>query len=139
MTPDGKYDVDDVKNALGNIVSRNPNVQSGCRYRNVHGGPECIIGHLFTELGLYDVLAHVENSAGVDFLYDEDKDSYDPGFASQFTEPAVTFMVGVQEAQDDGVTWGEALTNRDPEFNPTHETAEELQRDADGDGLNDKG
>lgn len=115
-TTDGKYDVDDVRDALRGVVSRQPDKRSRFCYRNQDGTPECVIAHLLVEFGLDDVLDRVDNHSPVNLLSRRDKATYDPGFASLFADGALDLMMQVQSEQDDGLTWGKALVLHDPDF-----------------------
>jgi hypothetical protein len=70
-----------------------------CVYSTPGGQPACLVGHALALAGL-ELSRLGENNPAASYL---------PHYFPEVTEPAVNVFIAAQAAQDDRLTWGEAL------------------------------
>lgn len=109
------YDWREVASMLAEIAQEKP---EGYCYPKREGGtclyfydgqPDCIIGHLLAKIGF--TVEDVPQLCSITAICRDHglPDAYNPLVASRFTTDAVRFMQAVQERQDDGVAWVDAV------------------------------
>ncbi len=82
-----------------------PKVESGdCMYFKKNGKPSCIIGHVFSDLG---IKPEDTDGLGAAIELGSEWGTEIDGFS--FTQAAVEVFEKAQNIQDDGLSWGTAL------------------------------
>ena len=91
-------------------LDRNGDLEDGCIYREEDGTPACIVGHVFSYLGVLDEIVDGQRAAGAPGVDREGNNDVQVVILKDFvTGKGVHLLEIAQHRQDTGSTWGEAL------------------------------
>lgn len=102
------------------LAKENPRASAGCKYfeedpetlRPLMDQPCCIVGNAVYNLGLVDLITDSRAYWG----WNQEGISELERFASEASQEEVAWLAAVQEAQDDGYKWGDAVALADEEM-----------------------
>lgn len=114
------------------LGAENPDKKAQCSYFHGNGQPCCIVGAALYEHGIKRKDLRIEDDLGYPVDFNEgtgvvsllERVGVPLGIEMDVDSSVTELLEAVQEAQDGGLPWGEAIRRLDPEFNEDDEEEE---------------